>query len=76
MKTLAQIELKATFFHSELRIRVGLSRRSWNSCQRTKQTSNTPETTKYAMVDAWQMLLASPEMILYLVSKIVPRFGY
>lgn len=65
---LMHIELKETFFQSELRMSVGLPRRSWYSCQMTKHTRRVPEIVKYAIVEALRALFTLPAMVLGTVS--------
>ena len=65
MNTFTQIHVKAIFFQSEFRINVGLLRRSWKLCQRTKKISQTPDNEKQIMVGASCALFMSPVIALF-----------
>lgn len=61
-----QMDVKATFFQSEFRIRVGLDRRSWKSCQRMNETKSAPDKENMAIVEVSRTRPISPVMILHM----------
>ena len=65
MNSFTQIHVKARFFQSEFQINVGLLRRSWKLCQRTKKISKSPDNEKQIMVDASCALFMSPVISLF-----------
>lgn len=61
-----QILVNAMFFQREFRINVGLHRRSWKLCHRTKEMAKAPEREKKTIVVTSQTFPTSPVMILHI----------